>query len=172
MKVADFGTAMKLGGGWDQAAFESACSTRRPRWTAPEAIKHFGGTRPSSESLIKSEVYSFGMICYEVLTGKYPFDGMKDGALLKQIEAGVRLELPGELDNDLKGIITSCWDPDPNKRPNFQSICHLLDYIRYDNICSFCIVNCLSSLKPKVQFSFMCAVKTTIFLYIYTLRAP
>ena len=132
VKIADLRNAMKLGGVWDQAAFEIACSTRRPRWTAPEAIKHFGGTRPSSESLLKSDVYSFAMTCYEVVTGKYPFDGIKDDALLEQIDAGVRPELPGELVDDLKAVITSCWDPDPYKRPMFKTICYLLDHIRYD----------------------------------------
>ena len=130
VKIADPQSAMKLGGDWDQAAFEIACSTRRPRWTAPEAIKHFGGTRPSSESLREVDVYSFAMTCYEILTGKFPFDGIRGDALLEQIDAGVRPDLPGELDDDLNGVITSCWDSDPNKRPNFQSICHVLDYIR------------------------------------------
>jgi serine/threonine protein kinase len=130
VKIADLRNAMKLGGPWDQAAFEVACLTRRPRWTAPEAIKLFGGVRPSPDSLLKSDVYSFAMTCYEVVTGKYPFDGIKDNALLEQIEAGVRPELPGELDDGLRGVITSCWDTDPNNRPNFESICYVLDYIR------------------------------------------
>lgn len=130
VKIADLRNAMKLGGVWDQVAFDLACSTRRPRWTAPEAIKEFPGGKPSSESLQKSDVYSFAMTCYEVVTGKYPFDGIKEGALLEQIEAGIMPELPGELDDDLKGVITSCWDRDPENRPSFESVCYVLDYIR------------------------------------------
>lgn len=107
VKIADLRNALKLDGVWDQAAFDQACATRRPRWTAPEAIKHFGGVKPSPESLQKSDVYSFAMTCYEVVTGKIPFDGITEGALLEHIEAGIMPELPGELDDALKGVITS-----------------------------------------------------------------
>lgn len=70
------------------------------------------------------------MTCYEVVTGKIPFDGITEGALLEHIEAGIMPELPGELDDALKGVITSCWDREPKNRPNFQSICYVLDFIR------------------------------------------
>jgi serine/threonine protein kinase len=134
VKIADPRNAMKraferpprnsLGGPWDQAAFEVARSTKRPRWTAPEAIKLVGGVRPSPDLLRKSDVYSFAMTCYEVVTGKLPFDGIKDNALPEQIEAdgGYRPTLPSDLYPDLKVLIEKCWHGDPEQRPDFSYI--------------------------------------------------
>jgi len=75
----------------DKEAFKQASRTRRPRWTAPEVIKLFEGLEPPSDDLLKkSDVYNFGMTCYEVVTGKYPFDGIAGEKLKGQIHAGQR----------------------------------------------------------------------------------
>jgi hypothetical protein len=34
------------------------------------------------------------------------------------------------MDKDLKGLIISCWNKDPSKRPSFETVCHILDTIR------------------------------------------
>lgn len=130
VKISDLRGSQKLDKEWDPVAFKQASLTRRPRWTAPEAIAEYGGLQPSKESLKKSDVYSFGMTCYEIVTGKYPFDGIKDDHLLKQIEEGFRPELPEDLDKSLKGLITTCWDKEPRIRPSFENICHLLGVTR------------------------------------------
>ena len=43
---------------------------------------------------------------------------------MKMIKEGRRPELPDKLDEHLKGLIASCWDPNPEKRPDFKSIFH------------------------------------------------
>ena len=127
VKIGDLRNAKKLASIGDQ--YSTHCS-RRPRWTALEVIKKYDGHKPSDELLRKSDVYSFAMTCYEVVTGKLPFQDIQGDKLMAMIEAGDRPELPADLDEELRGLITSCWDSDPNKRPEFEDICHVLGIIR------------------------------------------
>ena len=129
VKISDLRGSQSLDKAWDPEAFRQASLTRRPRWTAPEAIDHYNGVQPPTELLKQSDVYSFGMACFEVVTGKYPFHGVRDEPLLAQIKEGAEKwnSFPSEMDKDLKGLIISCWNKDPK---SFETVCHILDTIR------------------------------------------
>lgn len=130
VKIGDLRGSQKYGE-WNAEAFKQACETRRPRWTAPEAIGHDGQEKPSWEFLKQIDVYSFGMTCYEIVTGSLPFHGIRDeDELVKMIQEGDRPVLSEALDSNLRGLITSCWDKDPEKRPSFEIICQVLASIR------------------------------------------
>jgi serine/threonine protein kinase len=58
----------------------ASISPRQPRWTAPEAL------RPGGAVGAASDVYSFGIVMYEVLTWRKPFGGLADE------EVGLRAE--------------------------------------------------------------------------------
>lgn len=64
VKISDLRGSQSLDKAWDPEAFRQARLTRRPRWTAPEAIDHYNGVQPPTELLKQSDVYSFGMACY------------------------------------------------------------------------------------------------------------
>ncbi|KAG0558632.1 hypothetical protein KC19_10G042400 [Ceratodon purpureus] len=131
VKISDLRSSQKLGV-WDHVLFKERSRRRRPRWTAPEANSYGETIEPTDDLLKKTDVYSFGMVCYEVLTGKLPFQDIRDDALKTRIETGdLNQELPGELDEQLRGLIKSCWSRNPNDRPTFETICHLLDDIRF-----------------------------------------
>lgn len=70
------------------------------------------------------------MTCYEVVTGKLPFQDVFDSELVLKIKAGDRPQLPSDLGDGLEGLIKLCWHPEPQRRPTFEDICHRLDYIR------------------------------------------
>jgi serine/threonine protein kinase len=71
VKVADFGPSRKLASrGTLLDKDESGVGT--PRWMAPEV------TRLSQYDPFKSDVFSFGMVCYEVLVGRVPFYKMEN----------------------------------------------------------------------------------------------
>jgi serine/threonine protein kinase len=131
VKIGDLRYAQKL----ESAGGSSEINmVRRPRWTPPEALDStvgpYAGAKPTDDLLKQADVHSFAMTCYEVVTGNLPFQDVQGDALLEQIKAGKRPELPGDLDSDLKGLIESCWHNDPNQRPVFENICVVLDYIR------------------------------------------
>ncbi|KAG0615011.1 hypothetical protein M758_5G008200 [Ceratodon purpureus] len=122
VKVADFHCSRQLG----QTPTTKYKPAHRPRWMPPEAFQHFNVDQPSDDLLMKGDVYSYAMTCYEVVTGKYPFDGVRGKALDEKIKAGERPELPEDLSKDLKSLITKCWNQEPEQRPSFQDICYIL----------------------------------------------
>lgn len=130
VKIADFHCARQLGEARSSSASKPTMANARPRWTAPEAIPRYAEDEPSELLLQKGDVYSFGLTCYEVLSGKLPFENVRGIELVKRITQGIRPELPGELNEALKGLITSCWHPQHASRPTFEEICHVLDIIK------------------------------------------
>lgn len=131
VKVADFHCSRQLGNLTLDTALYSP--THRPRWMPPEAFDHYKVPQPSDEILKKGDVYSFAMTCYEILTGKYPFDGLR-GEKGKEEEffaehvkrRNERPSLPDDLSPTLKSLITLCWHKDYERRPSFQDICYVL----------------------------------------------
>jgi serine/threonine protein kinase len=79
----------------------------------------------------KADVYSFALVCYEILTGKQPFEGERMGELLKRITIDrLRPELPEQCPTRLAFLIQRCWEHDPCERPDFPEICRELRYIK------------------------------------------
>ena len=73
----------------------------------------------------ESDVYSFGMFCYEILTGKLPFED--DSSIdYDHVLNGHRLELPEYVDDWAHGLLSRCWHPNPTYRPSFGDILNLI----------------------------------------------
>ena len=86
------------------------------RWTAPEAAMY---NRWST----KSDVWSFGVLLYEVITyGCPPYPGMLDSRVLEQLEQGYRMPQPTECPDKLYNIMLTCWRREPENRPTFETL--------------------------------------------------
>ena len=99
-------------------------------WRAPEVLRTLAQSGPSLENIWteKVDVYSYGMTCYEVLTGRMPFDHIKG---LKSTNYGIVLEggrppLPDYIPSWIQEVVQKCWHPEPSQRPNFMEIIDLL----------------------------------------------
>ncbi|XP_042505661.1 light-sensor Protein kinase-like [Macadamia integrifolia] len=105
-------------------------------WYAPEVLleqeQPQPGTTSSSKYTEKADIYSFGMICFELLTGKVPFeDGHLQGdKMSRNIRAGERPLFPFHLPKYLTNLTKKCWHTDPTQRPSFSSIGRILRYIK------------------------------------------
>ncbi|KAG0602360.1 hypothetical protein M758_10G009500 [Ceratodon purpureus] len=73
----------------------------------------------------KMDVYSYGMTCYEILTGHIPFDAHLRNNFDHVID-GQRPQLPPLLSSGVRGLVSRCWHADPNERPEFTEIVEVL----------------------------------------------
>lgn len=79
-----------------------------------------------SEYNKKSEVYSFGLMMYEILTGKRIFQDLSNTEIMLNTVNGVRPTIPSNVPEGLKQLIEKCWDVDPEKRPTFDEITSII----------------------------------------------
>jgi len=71
----------------------------------------------------KVDVHSFGIIFWEMLTGKLPFDGISRKEFMSQVvNLGSRPKLPNNLPEELASLLQACWDVDLLKRPSCKEI--------------------------------------------------
>ncbi|RIA93512.1 kinase-like domain-containing protein [Glomus cerebriforme] len=81
----------------------------------------------------KSDIYSFGVLCYEVITGLRPHHDMAhDGHLALKIIKGFRPKFKIKVPKLLLDLINQCWDSDPSKRPNAENISKMISPWRED----------------------------------------
>ncbi len=105
------------------------------RWRAPELFTeefHNAGPSVSRESYLSSkkvDIYSFGMVCYEILTGCVPFFNFKLTDLPKRIKDGLRPDIPERCPKQLATLIQACYHSNPTIRPSFRKICVELRHI-------------------------------------------
>ncbi|RGB22281.1 kinase-like domain-containing protein [Rhizophagus diaphanus] len=86
-------------------------------YIAPEI---FRGSAFSKES----DIYSMGMIMWELTTGCKPFANIEhDINLIYNIIDGERPKITRDTPECFANLMKRCWDPDPSKRPSIKEIC-------------------------------------------------
>uniref|UniRef100_A0A1J3IYN0 Serine/threonine-protein kinase EDR1 n=1 Tax=Noccaea caerulescens TaxID=107243 RepID=A0A1J3IYN0_NOCCA len=87
-------------------------------WMAPELLN--GSSSKVSE---KVDVFSFGIVLWEILTGEEPYANMHYGAIIGGIVNNtLRPTIPSYCDSDWKTLMEECWAPNPTERPSFTAI--------------------------------------------------
>ncbi|KAG4958011.1 hypothetical protein JHK85_044391 [Glycine max] len=91
-------------------------------WMAPELLN--GSSNKVSE---KVDVFSFGIVLWEILTGDEPYANMHYGAIIGGIVNNtLRPTIPSYCDLDWKTLMEQCWAPNPAVRPSFTEIARRL----------------------------------------------
>ncbi|PRP84566.1 fibroblast growth factor receptor 4 [Planoprotostelium fungivorum] len=113
-KVTDFGMSRVTESAEDQGA-KTNTNVGPVKWMAPEALKdrHYSN---------KSDVWSFGVVIWEIVQVFEPFPEMTPiEAAVAIVVDKMRLEIP-ETDPQLQLLMRICWSELPEDRPNFQMI--------------------------------------------------
>lgn len=93
----------------------------------------------------KSDVYSYAITLYEILTRKVPFGNDNANEVLEKVLEGKRPGIhsyyfsiiiiifdyneyiPAPNNNKLVNLIITCWNQDYDKRPSFEEILNILE---------------------------------------------
>lgn len=120
LKLYDFGLATELKHPPENGKYELTGGAGSIRYMAPEVA--LGDPYDSSV-----DVYSFGILLYEVTSLRKPFEGYDANAHMQQVVlAGERPHLPYWFPEALHVLIETCWAQDSAERPPFQEIVEAL----------------------------------------------
>ncbi|KAH8964603.1 hypothetical protein BDL97_04G075800 [Sphagnum fallax] len=127
VKLADFGISKF----YNMSETSSSLTFRKGTsvYAAPEVFNPQSKYGSNSSHLPpKIDVWSFAMVCSEILTGTMPFNGELKVNLHAKIEENdeFRPPLPSDCPEDLRFCITRCWECNPRERPTFVEICKML----------------------------------------------
>ncbi|TYH47900.1 hypothetical protein ES332_D10G030800v1 [Gossypium tomentosum] len=116
LKIADFGIACE----------EAHCDLLADdpgtyRWMAPEMIKR----KPYGR---KVDVYSFGLILWEMVAGTIPYEDMNPiQAAFAVVNKNLRPVVPGDCPPAMRALVEQCWSLHAEKRPEFWQIVKVLE---------------------------------------------
>ncbi|TFK38863.1 kinase-like domain-containing protein [Crucibulum laeve] len=118
--ICDFGLSRDIS--WHGESSLSISKDLNPRWNAPEII--LDGRCPTKES----DIYAFGSLILETLSGKQPYVGLSSTRIIMQMYNKIlpeRPESPMVCDESWE-MITQCWDGNVYNRPN---VYQLIDFL-------------------------------------------
>jgi len=117
VKVADFGLSKATSGNSLNSKVGSL------NWCAPEILLQ---SAPYTKA---GDVYSFGMVLWEIVTHEAPFANMHPLQIVRSIDQGELPTIPNTCEENFTTLTRKCWSKDPQLRPDFVSICKLLRHL-------------------------------------------
>ena len=111
IKLGDFGIAREL----SHTNQKVKTMVGTPYYLSPEIIQN----KPYS---FKSDVWSLGVILYELCMLRPPFNGESIHSLAVKIVDGKYQSIPPIFSKELRNLVAACLAQDPNKRPSIALI--------------------------------------------------
>ncbi|KDO46099.1 hypothetical protein CISIN_1g005247mg [Citrus sinensis] len=125
VKVCDFGLSRSK----PNTYISSKTAAGTPEWMAPEVLRE----DPSNE---KSDVFSFGVILWELITLQKPWRNSTPSQVISAVGfKGRRLEIPKNVNPMVAALIETCWAEEPEIRPSFPSIMETLQQFLMSSVC-------------------------------------
>jgi serine/threonine protein kinase len=134
VKLADFGLSKT--GAYSNISEKLSQGIGTRLYKAPELFQYTNqDTKNMMYSLVEkvnaheADVYSFGVMCATILSGRQPFEG-NDHDLPTRLRLGERPRVPDDCPEALVSLMNECWTLDRTKRPRFKEICTTLEDLR------------------------------------------
>lgn len=130
--ICDFGSSLSLCGDTTMASSPSAMIYYIPPELCAENVRYDE----------KMDVYSFGVMLYEIVTGNLALRELNQVQIPVFISQGKRPEIPKSVLPFAKALIERCWAQDPAQRPSFTEI---YDDLLKENFLLFADVDTVSA---------------------------
>ena len=89
-----------------------------PRYSAPEVLR---GDLLGVTQMQMADIYSYGLVLYELYGEEEPFDGLNVHQLRTHVGFGSKIpnmdSIEGSCDHRVTELMRDCWQRDPAKRP-------------------------------------------------------
>lgn len=132
VKIADFGLSRDI---YVDNIYMRSTPGRLPvKWLAIESMT-------KQEYTTKSDVWSFGILLYEIMTlGCSPYPGISTDGLLNYLNSGKRLNKPEICSNEFYQLMLSCWQIKPDDRLTFAELTmEIIDFMNSQDSEAFSI---------------------------------
>jgi serine/threonine protein kinase len=99
-------------------------------YTSPELLKEntfIGNSSLNTDNFLKSDIYSFGILLWELYTVMLPFNINLNNLFNYVVVNGYRPEITKDFDLGIAELIRACWDTESIKRPSFKHIIEIIE---------------------------------------------
>ena len=109
LKLSDFGLSEII------VKTKSTTDKGTTRWMAPEIYTDLKASKAS-------DMYSFGIVVWELWTCEIPFDGQTPTQIMWNVFNGERPPIPDKVPLAMRELIELCWARDPHTRPSIDHV--------------------------------------------------
>ncbi|KAA6375416.1 MAG: putative G2-specific protein kinase nim-1 [Streblomastix strix] len=71
---------------------------------------------------LPSDIFSLGIIVFQLLTGQHPFEASSEAKIIDKIEKGEYQKIPNWVSSEMKKLVEQMLSSEPSKRPTTQQI--------------------------------------------------
>ncbi|KAK3284669.1 hypothetical protein CYMTET_7689 [Cymbomonas tetramitiformis] len=126
-KVGDLGLSREKSGQYVSGRMRGTLP-----WMAPELFPSSVSTR-ADQVTEKVDVFSFGVVMWEMWTGREPHAGVAFSDFLQGImHEGLRPQIPVGCHPAWQNLMESCWQTSPHMRPTFSQITATIERLMRD----------------------------------------
>ncbi|GBB86412.1 hypothetical protein RclHR1_12850005 [Rhizophagus clarus] len=132
IKLADFGLSRRIKASSDDTKLYGVI-----QYLDPKLFNRKNNNDKSQSYMLdeKSDVYSVGVLLWEISSGKPPFytDNEDELLLITKISKGLRETPIPDTPDDYINLYTECWNGVPENRPTMKQVVKRLETITYQN---------------------------------------
>ena len=92
-----------------------------------------------SHTCMGSDIFSFGLLMWYLVTEKEPYDGSFNQEAANKVAGGWRLPIPGFVPEEIADLIAACWKMKPQERITADELCDELEQLTKVDFSSYSV---------------------------------